>query len=164
METYVKILAKSWAVSLAGIFCFAVLVVLFAISGCYGTDLSQFGTLDYTYVFWVVILLLILIVNKKTRRNLAKIRAMENLPDKLVAYRKNYVTSLFLGCCLVSFIALVLYMINHSFGNIIFIFISFIWALLLRPYALKVKIDLDLTEDDLSKFDRLKFTLNKKLY
>lgn len=89
---------------------------------------------------------------------------MENLPDKLVAYRKNYVTSLFLGCCLVSFIALVLYMINHSFGNIIFIFISFIWALLLRPYALKVKIDLDLTEDDLSKFDRLKFTLNKKLY
>ncbi|MGP1514899.1 MAG: hypothetical protein ACTTJH_02970 [Bacteroidales bacterium] len=155
MDRYLQILKISWISALIVSIVTAILMLLFF--------LIYENTATYTHNDWlwsnvgiaIIMLILIFFANKYTKRQLNKIR-QNDLSAKLVSYLSICRKQMFCYV-LVCLFGLVAIFLSRQIELVIFDILAILLIVNHRPTKIKVKFDLALTEEDLAKFDNIKF-------
>ena len=155
MNRYLQILKVSWFSSLVITVFFAVITLLVPLVSKDFSSNGANGSLYWNFVCILLIVALVFYADRYGKKQVKKLQSSDLL-TKLKNYKSRY-TKQMMCYALISIVCFVIMLLSRQIGSIIFDIFSFLLIFTHRPSALKVKFDLHLSQEELSKFNHIKF-------
>jgi len=155
MKRYIQILRISWTSTLIMSIVATILTLLIPLI------LNNEETIGENNWYWtnvgavLLIAFLVLFANKYERRQIKKLKT-KDLITRITKYKTVYTNQMlcYVLICIVCFVVVLLSKENFA---ILFDALAILLIVTHRPTDIKVKFDLSLTNEELSKFNHLKF-------
>ena len=158
MDRYLQILRISWVSALViAIFATVLTVVVRLFLG--QEDTSNNNGMIYSTIVVMVVIALLLFGNKYGKKQIKKLKN-KDLIEKITKYKSVYMNQL-MCYVLISIVCFVVMILSRNFVIIIFDVFTVLLIIVNRPTQIKVKFDLNLTTEELSKFNHIKFYTKK---
>ena len=155
MDRYVKILKVSWQSSFVLTIAIALLSLMLAFILKDSDSISQHTLIFCTSVCMLIIAFLLIFSDRWSRNRMKKLQK-EELLTKLVKYKSIYVKQM-ICFVLMSLVCLITILITKKIEVLLFDVFAILMIIAKRPNGLKVKMDLNLSKEELSKFNHIKF-------
>lgn len=160
MKQYINILKTLWILSTVS--CALVLAV-FLIPMIFGLDISigDSYSVRYGFALQLVCVIVTMFVNKSFKKKLKTASSLQSLTDKLESYKTISTKNLGLcsGLTVLSSFAMILSS-NKEFALIPILLLLLI--VLKRPFLIKIKMDLSLSEQEMEKFSKIQIVSKSK--
>ncbi len=156
MERYLQIIKISWltALVLSIVFTVFTALALFLI-GDNAELVNEKNFLVCEIIGMVLIVIIVIFSDKLLKKRIKKLHNVD-LIQKLVKY-KTYYTRQVLCYVVVCIICFIMVMITKQQLCLLFDVLAILLIIARRPNSVKVKFDLNLTQEELSKFNHIKF-------
>lgn len=154
MKEYMKAINKLWFAMTA----FDLVLVAITMAITLLVDIQPIYQYDraaiFTGILMIPMLICLLLGTKSQKR---RVKAMQNdpLPKKLEKYR-GLLIKRYLLFNIINFIALVGLLICMNYGYLVFCAMAFVLLLLSKPALVKLKFELDFSEEEIKQFDKIK--------
>ncbi len=155
MERYLQILRISWLSTLIVTILASLLTLLIPIVLKNNSYSSQSNFSWWITITILTIAVLVLFAGKYEKRQIKKLKKQELL-TKIVKYKTIY-TNQMLCYMMISIVCFIIMLLSKQIGVIIFDIFAILLIITHRPTSIKVKFDLNLTAEELEKFNYIKF-------
>ncbi len=155
MKRYIQILRISWTSTLIMSIVATILTLLIPLI------LNNEETIGENNWYWtnvgavLLIAFLVLFANKYERRQIKKLKT-KDLITRITKYKTVY-TNQMLCYVLICIVCFVVVLLSKEKFAVLFDILAILLIVTHRPTDIKVKFDLSLTNEELSKFNHLKF-------
>ena len=158
MDRYLQILKISWVSALIMTVFVTLMTVIVRLFIIENAD-AESGKIIPSAVVMMIVIALILFENKYEKKQIKKLKN-KDLIEKITKYKSIYTNQLlcYVSVSVVCFVAI---FILKEWGMIIFDIFTVLLIIGNRPTQIKVKFDLNLTQEELSKFNHIKFYTQK---
>ena len=161
MEQYIKILRVSWLFSLIlSLLLMVIIIVGYVLKSSPVVVMTAKSSTILIYIFTLIQFVLILLVRRYSKKNIKHIKEEQSIKRKLELHRQFFIKTQYLYIA-ANIVAFVLWIITKNYISIFYNIIALLFILTSFPYAIKAKMEMDLSEEDIEKLKNLKIVRNK---
>ncbi|MBQ9311852.1 MAG: hypothetical protein IJ213_02285 [Bacteroidales bacterium] len=161
MGQYIKILRVSWLFSLIlSLLLMVIITVGYVLKSSPVVVMTAKSSTILIYIFTLIQFVLILLVRRYSKKNIKHIKEEQSIKRKLELHRQFFIKTQYLYIA-ANIVAFVLWIITKNYISIFYNIIALLFILTSFPYAIKAKMEMDLSEEDVEKLKNLKIVRNK---